>query len=130
MRTEAIPVIRTAAVALLAAIAFAPRPARAEAVLTTPPISRHYPVEQTLCCGALNAGERRARVRIEIRDARGGLVTAFGPVTLAPGEGRTWSDSWGSGAYCRFVTSGDGSDLRAVATYDDGGRFTTAIAAR
>jgi hypothetical protein len=113
-----------AASALLALIAGSAQ----ATVLASAPIEG-YPSDQTLSCNIVNLNIMQRTVTIELVDYLGDVLfgDTFG---LPPNHGQALASTSGSAAGCRFTVDGSARSYRAVAVYDKGGKYTTAIPAQ
>ena len=97
-------------------------------VLASAPIEG-YPSDQTLSCNIVNLNIMQRTVTVELLDYSGDAVVTetFG---LLPNHGHAVASASGSAAWCRFTVDGSARSYRAVAVYDKGGKYTTAIPAQ
>ena len=98
------------------------------AVLSSAPIEG-YPSGQRLSCNIVNLNSMPRMVTIELLDYSGDVVVGdnFG---LQPNQGQSLASDSGWAAWCRFTVDGSARSYRAVAVYEDDGRYTTAIPAQ
>lgn len=103
------------------------------AVLHTAPARSGYPTfaGRKLSCAIRNLNKGLANVTIEIMDYPGAVLQAFGPVTLGPNEGTTFTDNGsGDSVSCRFTVDGSAKKWRGAALYDNGGDYTSILPAQ
>ena len=97
-------------------------------VLSSAPIEG-YPSDQTLSCNIVNLNITAEDREIELLDYSGNVIAGdtFG---LLPNHGQALASASGSAAWCRFTVDGSARSYRAVALYDKGGEYTTAMPAQ
>jgi hypothetical protein len=98
------------------------------AVLSSAPIEG-YPSGQRLSCNIVNLNVMPRMVTIEVLNYSGDVLLGddFG---LQPNHGTSLASDDGSAAWCRYTVDGSERSYRAVAVYDDDGKYTTAIPAQ
>lgn len=103
-------------------------------IMASAPAERDYPnfsMPQNMRCNILNLNKTAKPVTIDVLDYSGNVVSTSGPLVLAPSTAASHlsGDPFGVAAVCRFTVEGSTKKWRAVATYDNGTRYTTVHAA-
>ena len=125
---------RSLLVAAALAVAAASAAQAGTKIMATPPANRTYPFgpNQKLSCNILNMNNTARNVTIDIMDYSGTAIATFGPASLDPQKGTSFSDSVDTVAWCRFTVDGSTKKYRAASVYsnDTTGSITAGAVAK